>query len=193
MPRCGGVIGYHPVMIDPAVGALLAGAFALLFASASLHKLLDLKHFAEVFRAYGVLPPGLARISPLVPILEFTVAATLLAGPSRTAAAAGGVALLFAYAVAIGINLARGRRDLNCGCGGPNDRRPIAAWMVWRNLMLAAFLGATLLPWGSRPMGAADALTIGAGTAVAALLYISLDSLLGRLMPQTAAWRTSAP
>jgi hypothetical protein len=140
-----------------------------------------------------VLPSALAGISPLVPILELTVAATLLAGPVRTAAAAAGVALLFTYAVAIGINLARGRRDLNCGCGGPNDRRPIAAWMVWRNLILAALLGATLLPWGSRPMGAADALTIGAGTAVAALLYISLDSLLGRLMPQTAAWRASAP
>ena len=65
--------------------------------------------------------------------------------------------------------------------------------MVWRNLLLAALLGTTLLPWGSRPMGAADALTIGAGTAVAALLYISLDSLLGRLMPRTAAWRGSTP
>src|SRR5579862_3877358 len=193
MPRCGGVIGYHSVMIDPAVGALLAGAFALLFASASLHKLLDLKHFAAVFRAYEVLPPALARLSPLLPILELTVGAALLVGPFRNGAAAAGVMLLFTYALAIGINLARGRRDLSCGCGGPNDRRAIAAWMVWRNLLLAALLGTMLLPWGSRPMGAADTLTIGAGTAVAALLYISLDSLVGRLMPRTAAWRTSAP
>jgi hypothetical protein len=180
-------------MIDPAVGALLAGAFALLFASASLHKLLDLKHFAEVFRAYEVLPAAFARLSALVPILELSVGAALLASPSRTGAAAAGVALLVLYAVAIGINLARGRRNLSCGCGGPNDRRPIAPWMVWRNLVLAALLAITLLPWATRPMGAADALTIGAGTAVAALLYISLDSLLGRLMPRTAAWRTSAP
>jgi Methylamine utilisation protein MauE len=180
-------------MIDPAVGAFLAGAFALLFASASFHKLLDFKHFAEVFRAYEVLPPPLARLSPLVPVVELAVGAALLAGPSRTGAAAAGIALLLTYAAAIGINLARGRRDLTCGCGGPNDRRPIAGWMVWRNLILAALLGVTLLPWAVRPMGAADALTIGAGTAVAALLYISLDSLLGRLMPRTAAWRTSAP
>jgi uncharacterized membrane protein YphA (DoxX/SURF4 family) len=180
-------------MIDPAVGALFAGAFALLFASASLHKLLDLEHFAEVFRAYEVLPPALARLSFLVPFLELTVGAALLAGPSRTGAAAAGIALLLTYAVAIGINLARGRRDLACGCGGPNDRAPIAAWMVWRNLILAALLGVMLLPWSTRPMGAADALTIGAGTAVAALLYISLDSLLGRLMPRTAAWRTPTP
>jgi hypothetical protein len=31
-----------------------------------------------------------------------------------------------------------------------------------------------------RPLGPMDALTIGAGTAVAALLYLSLDVLLGR-------------
>jgi uncharacterized membrane protein YphA (DoxX/SURF4 family) len=180
-------------MIDPAVGALLAGAFALLFASASLHKFLGLERFAEVFRAYAVVPEPLGRLAVLVPFLELTVGAALLAGRSRTGAAAAGVALLLAYAGAIAANLVRGRRDLSCGCGGPNDRRPIAAWMVWRNLILAAALGFTLLPWDRRPLGGADALTIGAGTAVAALLYTSLDGLLGRVMPRAAAWRTSGP
>lgn len=181
-------------MIDPALGALLAGAFALLFASAALHKLLGIARFAEVFVAYSVVPAPLGRlVAPLVPILELTVGAALLVGRSRTGAAAAGAALLIAYAAAIGINLARGRRDLSCGCGGVNDRRPIAAWMVWRNLILAGLLALTLLPWTRRQLGAADALTIGAGTAVAALLYISLESLLGRVMPRTAAWRTHQP
>jgi hypothetical protein len=177
------------LMIDPAVGALLAGAFALLFASAALHKLLNLRAFAEVFRAYAVLPPALARLSLLVPLLELTVGAGLLAGGSRSGAAAAGAALLLAYASAIAINLGRGRRDLTCGCGGPNDKRPIAAWMVWRNVALAGLLAVTLLPWVPRPLGAADGLTIGAGTAVAALLYMSLDGLLGRVAPRAAAWR----
>jgi hypothetical protein len=176
-------------MIDPAVGALLAGAFALLFASAALHKLLHHAAFSEAFRAYAVVPPGLARLSVLVPPLELMVAAALLAGGSRAGAAAAGAALLLLYASAIAINLARGRRDLSCGCGGPNDRRPIAAWMVWRNLLLAGLLGVTLLPWVPRPLGAADALTIGAGTAVTALLYMSLDGLLGHVVPRSAALR----
>jgi Methylamine utilisation protein MauE len=179
------------LMIDPAVGALLAGAFALLFASAALHKFADLGRFAEVFRAYAVVPAALARFAALVPLLELTVAVALLAGSSRAGAAAAGAALLLVYASAIAINLGRGRRDLSCGCGGPNDRRPIAAWMVWRNLILAAALAVTLLPWTQRAMGAADALTIGAGTAVAALLYMSLDTLLGRVTPRAAAWRGS--
>ena len=185
-----GSSGIMAPMIDPAIGALLAGAFALLFASAALHKLLGLAQFTEVFRAYAVAPAGLA---PLVPLLELTVGMALLVARSRSGAAAAGTALLFMYALAIAINLARGRRDLTCGCGGPNDRRPIAAWMVGRNVILAALLGAMLLPWTKRPLGAADGLTIGAGTVVAAFLYMSLDSLLGRVVPRAQALRTLAP
>ena len=61
--------------------------------------------------------------------------------------------------------------------------------MVWRNLLLAGLLGSVLLPWSARPMAAADALTIGAGTAVAALLYMSLDELLARVTPRIALSR----
>ncbi|HEY0767890.1 MAG TPA: MauE/DoxX family redox-associated membrane protein [Steroidobacteraceae bacterium] len=157
-------------MIDPAIGALLAGAFALLFGSAALHKLRSLQRFAEMFHAYRLLPVSAARLSWLVPALELTVGVGLLARRSRAGACAAGAALLVAYAVAIAINLQRGRRDLACGCGGPDERRPIAPWMVWRNLLLAGLLAVMLLPWIARPMAAADAVTIGAGTAVAALL-----------------------
>jgi hypothetical protein len=177
------------LMIDPAVGALLAGAFALLFASAALHKLLDPERFAAAFRAYDVVPTALAWVSRLVPVLELAVAAALLAAGSRKGAAAAGAALLLAYAAAIAVNLGRGRRNLDCGCGAPSERRPIGTWMVWRNLVLAAFLAALLLPWAPRPLASADALTIGAGTAVAALLYMSLDLLLGRAAPRGAPLR----
>src|SRR3979490_1443457 len=170
-------------MIDPAIGAMLAGALALLFVSAAFNKLRSLQRFAEVFRAYRLLPEAVARLSWLVPALELTVGVGLLARPSRAAA---GAALLLAYAAAIAINLQRGRRDLACGCGGPHERRPIAAWMVWRNLLLSGLLGALLLPWSARPMAAADAITVGAGTAVAALLYMSLDRLLAQITPRAA-------
>jgi methylamine utilization protein MauE len=171
-------------MIDPAVAALLAGAFALLFASAALHKLLDLGRFTAAFRAYEVVPSAFASASGLLPLLELAVAVALLPAGSRSGAAAAGAVLLLTYAAAISINLFRGRRDLDCGCGGPSERRRIGVWMVWRNLLLAALLGLLLLPAGPRALGAVDALTIGAGTAVAALLYMSLDVLLARVAPQ---------
>ena len=104
-------------------------------------------------------------------------------------AAAGGVALLLSYAAGIGMNLARGRVDLDCGCAGFTDRRPIAAWMVWRNLLLSLLLASTLLPWSVRPLTGTDAVTIVGGVLAATVLYAALDRLLGQVMPRTAALR----
>src|SRR3979409_2598462 len=110
-------------MIDPAIGAMLAGALALLFVSAALNKLRSLQRFAEVFRAYRLLPDGVARLSWLVARPQWPGAGGgLLARRSRDGASAAGAALLVAYAAAIAINLQRGRRDLACGCGGPHER-----------------------------------------------------------------------
>lgn len=174
-------------MLDPAAGLLLLGCLALLFASAALHKLRDLPHFTEVVRAYRVLPKGAVRLAPLVPVAELAVAAGLVAPAARVGAALAGAALLLFYAAAIGVNLGRGRRDLACGCGGPDEARPIAPWMVARNVALALLLAVTLVSWGERPLSPTDALTVGGGAAVATLLYICLDRLLGRVAPWTHA------
>jgi hypothetical protein len=179
-------------MIDPAIGALLAGAFALLFVSAALQKLRSPARFAEAFAAYQLLPDGAARFAWLVPALELTIGVALLARSSRAGACAAGAALLLLYAAAIALNLQRGRTDLACGCGGPGERRPIAAWMVWRNLVLAGLLVSLRLPWSERALTGADAITIGAGTVVTALLYMSVDRLLESVAPRTAAMRGSS-
>jgi hypothetical protein len=177
-------------MLDPAVGVLLLACLALLFASAALHKLRDLSHFTEVLRAYRVLPGGAVRLAPLVPLAELMVAAGLLVSAARFDAGVAGAALLGVYACAIAVNLGRGRRDLACGCGGPDDARPIAPWMVARNLVLAlTLLAITLLPWRTRALAPVDALTVGGGVAIATLLYVSLDQLLGRAGARTAALR----
>ena len=179
-------------MMDPAVGALLTAAFALLFASAALHKLQDLRRFAEAFGAYRLLPTALTPLAYLLPFAELAVAGSLSVTRWRTLGVLSGALLLCLYASALALNLARGRRDLSCGCGGPNDRRAIAGWMVLRNLLLAAALAVLLLPGGSRPLAAVDALTIAAGTAVLALLYMSVDALLGRVAARSALLQGSA-
>lgn len=177
---------YDEAMLDPAIGALLAGLFALLFAAAAAQKLRAPAHFAEVFAAYRLLPPAAARLAVLVPVLESLLALALLVGATRRGAACAGALLLGAYAAAIAINLRRGRLELACGCGGANERRPIAPWMVLRNLLLAAALLLLVLPWRSRAWSAADAVTVVGGISVAALLYASLDRLLARIAPAGA-------
>ena len=175
-------------MLDPSPGILLVAALVLLFASAAWHKARALTEFTAVFVAYRMLPAAIGRrVAWLVPALEFAVAAGLPWAWSRPAAAIAGSALLIAYAGGIALNLARGRRDLDCGCAGPGDRRPIAGWMVGRNLLLIAALGLAAMPWSPRALIAVDALTIAGGLAVAVFLYTALDRLLGQVMPRAAA------
>jgi len=170
------------MMLDPAIGLLLAAAIALLFASASAHKLRDLKRFEEIFSAYGLLT-GVARLrmSWSIPVLELAVAGGLLFDESRPYAAAVGIVLLLTYGAAIAVNLMRGRRDLACGCGGPDERRPIAAWMVWRNILVASCLAATFVPSTTRPLNFTDAVTVVFGVLTVALIYLCVDQLMGYL------------
>jgi hypothetical protein len=178
--------------IDPAIAALIVTCIALLFAGAAVHKFRDLRRFDEIFAAYGLLPlAARLRLSRAVPFLEALVAGGLLLDVSRGAAACVGIVLLLVYAAAISFNLLRGRRELACGCGGPDDRRPIAPWMVWRNILFAVVLFAVMLPWSQRPLGMTDMITIGFGTATCALVYLCLDRLLGRTGRRSAELRMS--
>jgi len=170
------------MMLDPAVGLLVTATIALLFGSASMHKLRDLKRFEEIFSAYGVLTVvSRLRLSWLVPVLELAIAVGLLFDATRMFAAGLGAGLLLVYAAAIAVNLQRGRRDLACGCGGPNDRNPIAPWMVGRNVALALMLGCAWVPWTSRPLGLTDAVTVVFGLLTLALVYLCVDQMMSYL------------
>jgi hypothetical protein len=168
------------MMLDPAVGLLVTATIALLFASAGVHKLRDLKRFEEIFDAYGVFTVvSRLRLSWAVPVLELAVAMGLLFDTARVYAACVGVGLLLVYAAAIGVNLKRGRRDLACGCGGPDDRKPIAPWMLGRNSAIALLLvGGACVPWASRPLGFTDAVTVVCGLATLALVYLCVEQLM---------------
>jgi hypothetical protein len=157
-------------LLDPVAGYLIVCGIALLFALAGSHKLRNLALFTEVFSAYRVLPESLARRSAwLIPAMELAIA------------------LLIAYAAGISLNLVRGRRELDCGCGAAGNRRSIALWMVWRNLVLALALGVAALPWIARPLTGLDALTVIGGLSAAAMLYAAVDRLLGDVAPKTIA------
>ncbi|MCC7464125.1 MAG: methylamine utilization protein MauE [Gammaproteobacteria bacterium] len=180
-------------MLDPGIGRMLLGALALLFAHAAWHKWRALAHFGAQLAAYRLLPAWLLGMATLgIPLVEAGIALALLAPATRAAAAASGAALLLGYAVAMGINLGRGRRDLDCGCAGPAERRPIAAWMVWRNILLGAVLLAVSQPWAARTLGPTDWLTIGGGLSVLVLLYAALERLLGQVLPRSAVLRGTA-
>ncbi|HVC02540.1 MAG TPA: MauE/DoxX family redox-associated membrane protein [Steroidobacteraceae bacterium] len=180
-------------MLDPAVGYLIDLGGAVLFAGAAGHKTRRFGEFVESFAAYRVVPARWAGAAAhAIPILELAVCAALLlpAEHARGALAASG--LLIAYAAAIALNLARGRRELDCGCAGPGRRRPIAAWMVWRNLILALVLGIAASPWTARALEEVDYLTVAGGLTAVVLLYLAVDRLAADVAPKGIAVRGAA-
>jgi hypothetical protein len=177
------------MILDPAIGILIVASVALLFASGAVHKLRALKRFDEIFTAYGLAPMNIGmRISWIVPILELSVAAGLAVKISRPYAGALGIILLLGYAIAIAVNLRRGHRDLACGCGGPDERRTIAAWMVWRNGLLALAAAAMFAPWSARQLSLTDGITIAFGLLTVALVYLCIDQLFGNAQRTAQMW-----
>src|SRR5579863_9958983 len=181
-------------LLDPAIGYVILTGGALLLASAGIHKLRDLSRFTAIFGAYRILPERLERrVAWLVPFAELGVAIMLLWPPAaRPAAVVPADAVWVVYAGGMYINIARGRRDLDCGCTMGPGRRAIATWMVYRNLCLAGAVGIAALPWSSRPLNGVDLVTVIGGLIVGAALYASIDRLLGDVMPRTSILRSTS-
>ncbi len=180
--------------LDPAVADVIAAALALLLGRAAFDKFSDLARFRGILDAYAVLPASLVPLMTyLVPVVEGAVAAGLLAScfddALRRMAGLSAAVLLLAYAMAIAVNLLRGRTTLDCGCTPSGERRPIGAWMVARNALLASLSLASTLPVGARPLGLVDAPLLAGGIIAGITLYATLDTLLGRIAPVTAALR----
>jgi hypothetical protein len=178
------------MVLDPAIGLLLVAGIAVLLASAGIHKLRDLSRFEEIFTSYDVIP-GAARwrLPRALPFVEIGVAAAVLYDPLRPYAGIAAILLWSSYAAAIQLNLHRGRENIACGCGGPDDRSPIAPWKVWRNLLLCAAAASSLIPWAARPLSFTDAVTILFGLLTISLLYLSVDRLLDDVAPRSARLR----
>jgi hypothetical protein len=168
--------------IDPVIDVALRASLAVLFAAAASHKVREPRRFRATVAEYRLLPVTLVTPAALVLLGgEVGVAAALVTPGWRTAGLLGAAALLALYGGAIGINLARGRRDLDCGCAGPAVRRPIGGWLVARNAVLATLALAGLVPAAPRPLVWVDALTILGSTATLAALYASVDRMLANL------------
>lgn len=169
------------VTVDSVPGLIAAISLAVLFAIGGAQKWRSLGNFERTLQAYELFPAALVRpVAIGVAALEWLVAAGLLVSASRRGASLIGAGLLAAYALAIGVNLRRGRRQIDCGCAGFGRRREISGSLVWRNVGLGAVLLAVgWLPWKSRDPGWIDIATIAAGVCVAVLLYLSFDRLLG--------------
>ena len=179
-------------MVDPAIDLTLRAALALLFAVAAAHKVRHPAAFRATFADYRILPHALTGpAAGLLPLAELAVAALLLMPAASARGKVGAAGLLLVYAAAVGVNLARGRRHIDCGCAGPHARRPIGGGIVLRNALLAAAALAALLPPRPRPLAWIDVLTVSGAVLALAALHLATDRLMAHA-PALARLREAA-
>ena len=175
--------------MDPAIDLTLRCGLALLFLVAASHKLRDPVYFRATLIDYRIVPGGTAGlVALLVTGAELAIAPALLVPALRPAGLAGAASLLALYGLAIAVNLARGRRHIDCGCAGPALRRPISGALVVRNAVLAAGALLALRPVAARPLVWVDALTVGAALLSASALYAAVDRMLSEAPLRARLW-----
>lgn len=150
----------------------------ILFAAGALTKLRQRRDFYAAVLAYQLLPPRQAlNMAVILPWAEAAIALGLIAGFSIAGYAAAG--LLLAYALAMAVNIRRGRRNLDCGCGGAPQA--LSIWLVVRNFILAgAALAGTFMPADIHPLEPIELLAVAGGLSALTLLYIASHRLLKR-------------
>lgn len=141
--------------LDPLLVAAAIGLIVLVFARALLHKASDFEGFRQTVEDYRVVPAALAGPAAIgLGAVEALAVVGLIVPATREAAALGAIGLLGLYAVAMALNLVRGRTSIDCGCGGPGQS--ISWTLVARNAVLAAIAGLVLAPMAARPLGVVD-------------------------------------
>jgi hypothetical protein len=171
--------------VDPSLALMLSITLGVIFAQASIHKLRDRHRFREVLLAYRIpVGPFESLRAPLttvlaatLPAIEMLLAVYLIASRSGVAGSIA-LALLAIYTAAIALNLARGRTDFDCGCGGPAMRQPIGPGLVFRNGLLMSMAWLVALPSSSREFVWLDAVPILLGALGTVILIAGLDTAI---------------
>jgi len=164
--------------VDLVVAWSLRLALAVLFLAAAWHKLSDRRRFEATVRAYELLPAGASSLlSRLLPVLETAIAAGLLHPASRRPAAIAAAGVLLLYTCAIAVNLARGRRAIDCGCFHMRSVTPLSGALIARNVALIAAACMLLLPVRTRTLVWVDGLTLVTTLVTLSLLWAAAQRL----------------
>jgi len=161
--------------VDPVIATIIRFALGWLFLAAAAHKLRDMADFRSVLATYRILPERLVAVAAwLVVVVEVAIGLGMLW--QFTPAFVVAAALLLIYAAVMAINLLRGRRFIDCGCGGATQ--PLSIGLVLRNLVLAIAAITALAPSAARPLGGLDIVSMVAGVLVLGALYAATNQLL---------------
>lgn len=178
-------------MIDPIIIRIIAMAFALLFLLAAAHKFNNRMQFRGILDAYKILPNSIVILAAIcIPVLELSIGigwlvlAVLFFQLSFIPLIS--IALLTIYALAIVINLKRGRNYIDCGCGfsaknssgNSTGSQQISSGLVLRNIILIALVSLTAIPSNERTLVLIDYIGLILTVVALVLLYGAFNQLL---------------
>lgn len=139
--------------MDPLVALTISLSLAALMAGAAAHQLFAWTEWQGVVRNYRLVPDDAAVVLGALLLCGEVLAGVLLLLPfARPVGASATALMLVLYAAAMGINIARGRTEIDCGCFGSRWRHGISRWMVGRNILLAILALALCMPTTQRPL-----------------------------------------
>jgi uncharacterized membrane protein YphA (DoxX/SURF4 family) len=131
--------------MDASLGLLIRLIFGTMFLAAGASKLSDLGEFADAIKHYQLIPGATAgAVARGVAVTEAALGIVLLLGAAIPIASFLGSVLLVIFALAMAINLIRGRQ-IPCGC--KRESEPIQIKHIVRNAAgVAALIALTKLP-----------------------------------------------
>lgn len=165
-------------LLDPVVTRAFASLLAVILLVGGWQKLRDIDMFAAAVENYRLLPSTMVRpVAWSVPMAEIAAGIALLFPISCAAGAALAAAILLVVTIAVAINLARGVRDIDCGCGGSSGQ-PISWALVVRNLVLMLFTLPAAQQGVGRSLYWGDYFTLAAGVLALVGIYLCTNQLL---------------
>ena len=135
--------------MDSSVGLLIRFALGTMFLYAGASKLSDLGEFADAIKHYRIIPRAAAgAVARIISVIEVVLGSVLILGLGIGYASLVGSILLVIFALAMAVNLIRGRQ-IPCGC--KRESEPIQIKHIIRNgvavAALAYLAGLPTHPW----------------------------------------------
>jgi hypothetical protein len=167
-----------PVQAAGLFAGIGAGVLALVFARSTAHKLAEFSFYRATLGEYRLLPAlFIGPVAVALTIAEALDVALLIVPTTRVVGAVLATVLLCLYAIAMAVNLQRGRFSIDCGCGGPGQA--ISWALVVRNLVLFAVGGYVATNASPFAAGAAATLVAFGGVLLCWLLVAVFDQIIG--------------
>lgn len=168
-----------PLTLDPTLPHMGAALLSIVFLSGGWQKLRNIDSFAMAIEQYQLLPASLAP-GAAWGMLAAELAAGVLLLPIATRELGAALALLVLVVVtaAVAINLMRGRRAIDCGCGGPEGSQHLSWGLVLRNGLLSLSVGLAVTSETQRELVWLDGVTVVVGTLAMYGLYAAANQLM---------------